>query len=131
MSKLSKLSGLSELSELSVQIVEIIKKALNSIIITKLNCISLYIQYTKQIAGDGMAVVESLTTFDVLVVVGVIGAVIGLAAKAEISKLIFGNQIKHEIKSELLDKEQTKQLVENKEQIQQLRREIDQLKSSK
>ncbi len=78
-----------------------------------------------------MAVVESLTTFDVIAIAGAIGLVVGVMAKAEVGKLIFGNQIKSEIKNEFLDKEQTKQLIENKEQIQQLRREIDELKNRK
>jgi len=78
-----------------------------------------------------MAVVESLTTFDVIAIAGAIGLVVGVMAKAEVGKLIFGNQIKSEIKNEFLDKKQTEQLIENKEQIQQLRREIDELKNRK
>jgi hypothetical protein len=71
-----------------------------------------------------MAVVESLTVSDILVICAVVALCVGVTAHSKINQYLHGRQVKNEIRQEFLDKEQTKEL-------HRIHREIDDIKRTK
>lgn len=67
---------------------------------------------------------ENLTAFDFVGIAGVVGCIVGFIAYNKMTSKENAEKVKSEIKSELLDKEQTKE-------IKRIEREIDDIKRTK